>query len=361
MARALRIYVLTDEVGIRGGAAKATLLLCEALSEAGATVSLFARVAADSSALARLRGKGIAIHDAPLSRGARAGAPARSIAAKAWISSLFVRPDAVFTVGLTSDARHFLSFPILPPVFAWETTEALPGNKFVDAHLTRLLDKVTALLVPSRVVERNARAAYRYEGRVELLPFWVEDSGKGIAPPPRDRRFLFIGRMDSDKGFRFLIPAFQKVRATCGEAMLDICGVGDPRLIPELVNPPDGVNVLGPVSEEKLRELLSNCFALVLPSLHEGYPLSLLEACSHGKPVIATSVGSVPEVYGAREAAIVVPPADTDALSEGMLTLLNETPERYAARASDARTLFEQSSSASSVHAALDRILALVR
>lgn len=351
------VRVLSDEVGLVGGAAKATLLLCEALADGGARVFLHVTTPPDASIIARLENKAVSYKAAPIPVGSRFRLPARSNAVRAWLATR--RSDAVLhAVGMQREVRQFLALPGRTRTFVWETTEALPGNKFIDPRVPALLGKVEALFVPSRAVERNARATYGFTGRAALLPFWVEDRAKGSARPAPDgatRRFLFVGRMDEDKGFRFLVPAFERVRKKRADVALDVCGSGDPARIPELRHPPAGVTARGSVPDDELDVKFASCTAFVLPSLHEGYPLTLLEACAFGKPVIASSVGSIPEVFAGRECALLVPPGDADALEAAMLQLLDEDSVRYAARCADARRLFEDLGSKNAAIEALSR------
>ena len=65
----------------------------------------------------------------------------------------------------------------------------------------------------------------------------------------------------------------------------------------------------------------------VLPSRYEGYGIVYAEALAQGLPVIACEVGPVPELVG-DEAALLVPPGDVEALSEGLDLLLGDATRR---------------------------------
>ena len=88
---------------------------------------------------------------------------------------------------------------------------------------------------------------------------------------------------------------------------------------------------------------------LVLPSYHEGYPLVLLEAARAGVPMIATPVGSIPEMFGDSGACRLVPVRDSVGLAKEMLAAMRETKDAYEARRIQARMHFERVSSASAV------------
>lgn len=61
----------------------------------------------------------------------------------------------------------------------------------------------------------------------------------------------------------------------------------------------------------------------VLSSLWEGFGLSIIEAMSLAKPVVATSVGGIPEIVENGVTGILSPPGDAVRLAEGIITLIN--------------------------------------
>jgi glycosyltransferase involved in cell wall biosynthesis len=76
------------------------------------------------------------------------------------------------------------------------------------------------------------------------------------------------------------------------------------------------------VSESDRNALLRGATVFAYPSLYEGFGLPPLEAMSAGVPVVTTRTGGIPEVVG--DAALVVPPADTDALAEALGKVLSD-------------------------------------
>jgi glycosyltransferase involved in cell wall biosynthesis len=63
---------------------------------------------------------------------------------------------------------------------------------------------------------------------------------------------------------------------------------------------------------------------LVLPSLHEGSPLVILEAISAGVPIVASAVGGIPDQVEHGREGILVQPGDPSALGDAILRLLRD-------------------------------------
>jgi len=86
--------------------------------------------------------------------------------------------------------------------------------------------------------------------------------------------------------------------------------------------------LLGQLSHEELQRRLAagSWDAVVMPSVEtpsgekEGIPVALLEAMSHGLPVVGTSAGGVPELL-ADGSGLLVPPADPAALADALARL----------------------------------------
>jgi glycosyltransferase involved in cell wall biosynthesis len=82
------------------------------------------------------------------------------------------------------------------------------------------------------------------------------------------------------------------------------------------------VHLVGLVPRQELPVFYSQAELFIFPSLYEGFGFPVLEAMACGCPVLATSSSSLPEVAG--EAALLVPPGDEAALSDGLLRLLTD-------------------------------------
>lgn len=84
------------------------------------------------------------------------------------------------------------------------------------------------------------------------------------------------------------------------------------------------VEFLGGLGREDLKHWLCKADIFALSSLWEGLPNAMLEAMASGLPVVATSVGGVPEAIQNNQNGILAPTADSDALAEGLSKLLDD-------------------------------------
>ena len=85
---------------------------------------------------------------------------------------------------------------------------------------------------------------------------------------------------------------------------------------------------LGAVTDAQRAALLRGATVVAYPSRYEGFGLVPLEAMAVGVPVVATSVGAIPEVVG--DAAALVAPGDPSALAEALHAALTDDGGRAA-------------------------------
>jgi glycosyltransferase involved in cell wall biosynthesis len=119
------------------------------------------------------------------------------------------------------------------------------------------------------------------------------------------------------------LAALEPVARRLGELGVDVVAAGGHR--PEF-GPADGgaraVRALGRVPEALLPALYAGAAAFVLPSLHEGFGLPVLEAMACGVPVVASDRGALPETCGG--AALLVDPTDHAALADAVQAAIGD-------------------------------------
>lgn len=146
--------------------------------------------------------------------------------------------------------------------------------------------------------------------------------------------FLFVGGIHPRKNLFHLLKAFSQFKKWQHSSMkLLVAGRkawhSDDLL--EKLNTykyREDVVLLGYLPDDQLQRVTAAAYALVYPSWFEGFGLPILEAMQSGTPVICSNTSSMPEVAG--DAALLIDPADTDAIAKEMLNLYRNEGIRNA-------------------------------
>ncbi|HSA55975.1 MAG TPA: glycosyltransferase [Gemmatimonadaceae bacterium] len=147
-------------------------------------------------------------------------------------------------------------------------------------------------------------------------------------------RFLFVGRLNEQKGVELLLDALARMRAP---AELDIVGDGDAREALRgragALGIADRVTWHAPVPQPRLVDFYRRATALVVPSVGEGLGLVAVEAQLCETPVIAFDSGGLSDTIQDGATGYLVPPGDVDALAARMDFLLGDAARDGIARA----------------------------
>jgi glycosyltransferase involved in cell wall biosynthesis len=145
---------------------------------------------------------------------------------------------------------------------------------------------------------------------------------------PEESVIIAIGRLSLEKGQIDLIRGFAKFlqKPANLKTKLVIVGKGpeQERLEQEInsLKIKEQVIFAGQVTDVKPFYAIAD--VMVLPSHSEGSPNVLLEAMAANVPVVATSVGGVPEIATDKENALLVEPRNSEALAQALSQLLND-------------------------------------
>ncbi len=134
-----------------------------------------------------------------------------------------------------------------------------------------------------------------------------------VADPEEPPHALYVGRLSEEKGVRVLAAAAEGLP-------LVVVGDGPLRdLLPQAVGfvPP---GELGPWYER--------ASVVVVPSLREGYGMVAREAMAHGRPVVASAVGGLPDAVEDGVTGLLVPAGDATALRAALDRLLGDAALR---------------------------------
>lgn len=142
-----------------------------------------------------------------------------------------------------------------------------------------------------------------------------------------NRYFLFVGSILRHKNIVRLVQAFACLNTNMSLVIAGSCK--DQDYLEEVMNASVGlgtgrVQYLKYVPDDELPSLYSGAKAFVLPSLHEGFGVPIIEAMACGTPVITSNCSAMPEVAG--DAAILVDPYSVESIADAMRKII-EDPE----------------------------------
>lgn len=136
---------------------------------------------------------------------------------------------------------------------------------------------------------------------------------------------LFVGRLTKQKSVEILLKAINILKNKYSRN-LKIAIVGDGELKENLNNLTVELGVNKEVKflgvRKDVKELMVSSKIFVLPSRWEGFGIVIIEAMSNMLPVIATSVGGIPELIENGKDGILVPPENPKALARAINSLL---------------------------------------
>lgn len=218
-------------------------------------------------------------------------------------------------------------------LLALAADEDLPLVTTMHGSDVRLARRVTLAHPLFRRVMARSRA-------VTAVSSWLAGEARAMAPDARIRvapmpadtglftsdgapripgRFLFVGRLNAQKGLRVLLEA---LAWTPDSVSLDVVGDGDDGPALRALAAERGiagrVSWLGAVSRDALPALYRRAQAVVMPSREEGLGLVAVEAQLCRTPVIAFRSGGLPDVVAPEWGGVLVPPGDVRALAEAM-------------------------------------------
>lgn len=155
--------------------------------------------------------------------------------------------------------------------------------------------------------------------RLRVIGHYAVPANK--APGYVGRYFLYVGRIQKEKGILILLQAYAALNYP--KPKLLIVGVGsDVQLVMnqiEVLGLRKEVVLLGHKSGNELSSLYRNCICAINPSLlNETFGLTVLESLAQGRPVIVSKIGALPEVARENESGLLVAPGSIKELADAM-------------------------------------------
>ena len=302
---------------------------------------------------------------------------------KIWNSDFYLLPQRFFWA-LAFPFSFYLCFikkidtivaqsPLLEGFLGIVLKKILKKELIIETHGdwiegTFLSKKRKFEFLEKRIVPLLARFNLRRTDKIRVVSQWLLRKAREIAPYKKYFLFpaftdlelflkekninfknfiLFVGNLEKVKGVEYLIKAFRKVynanekrnvsatnnnANSINEIKLVIVGDGSERKNLESVvsnsksqisSFKSKIKFKGYLSLEETRNVMKDCYCLVLPSLSEGLGRVILEAMALGKPVIGSNVGGIPDLIRDGENGFLVEPKNVEELAEKIRVLLN--------------------------------------
>lgn len=230
------------------------------------------------------------------------------------------------------------------PLVAWvESTvrDARPDSRVLEITKRLLTRRCAAFIVPGRASADYLRALGVAPERIHVAPNAVDQDifGARVAEAAQERErlraelgvdgccFLYVGRLDREKGVDLLIGALEDVP---GELVV-IGGGADEQRLHELA--PGRVRFLGRLSREELVPWYAAADVFVLPSRSDQWGMVLNEAAAAGLPLVATEApGAAHDLIEDGVNGFRVPVEDERALAAALRRLAEDADLRASAR-----------------------------
>ncbi|MCS7306650.1 MAG: glycosyltransferase [Thermoguttaceae bacterium] len=247
--------------------------------------------------------------------------------------------DAVVTVGTGGDKMFWGRLAAwlagVPVICSALHSTGLPDRvEWLNRQLAPLTDAFIA------VAQTHAQYLAKYEGcppdRIYVIPNGVDT--QRFRPRPKNLPLAtqlgipaevpvvgIVAALRPEKNHELFLAAARRVSQTRPQTLFLIVGDGQRRAdleqLAASLGLADRVRFTGTRSD--IPEVLSLLDVFVLCSHMEANPLSILEAMASGKPVVATSVGSIPEHLQDGKTGFLVPPGNVHRLADRILWLLD--------------------------------------
>ena len=204
-------------------------------------------------------------------------------------------------------------------------------------HLSRFLLKHIAdyyISITKKMRKGMIRIGFP-ANRVIYLPNGVDTNLFKPEGKKEENLLLFVGRITANKGLHVLLKALDYLKTS---VRLAIIGPADwdndyyqailKSIERENQKSTHEIEYLGALDQSEVIKWYQKASVFILPSFIEGFPVTVLEALSCETPVIATSVGGIPEIIQNYETGILVSPNDHKGLADAIQYLLENKDVR---------------------------------
>ena len=249
-----------------------------------------------------------------------------------------IKPDIVHVQSVGIGIPAFLSKKILEkPYIVWgRGSDIYLPDKFTKSISKLVLKNADAVIALTGDMKKKMQKFCDKD--ISVIPNGIdlerfsnlskEDIRKKLKIKEDEKVIIFVGTLRPVKGVKYLIKAMKIISPKNANTRLMLVGDGDERgNLEKLVKGlslEEYVKFVGKVPNEKVPEYMAASDVFVLPSLSEGFPVTVLEAMASGVPIIATNVGGLPEIIKDGENGFLVEPKNPEKIAEKVLLILED-------------------------------------
>ena len=202
------------------------------------------------------------------------------------------------------------------------------------SKVLKLLKKINLILLDQIFIYStnliNTWNLEKYREKIFIAPeHFINFDAFNIKKPLSKRKNLvgYIGRLSNEKGIQNFVESIPKILEEKEDLDFIIVGNGElysniqKYIINESLS--DKVKLAGWVDHDELPKHMNELKLLVLPSYTEGLPNVMLEAMACGTPVLATSVGSIPDVIKDSKNGFIMESNSPECIAYNVVRVLN--------------------------------------
>lgn len=226
---------------------------------------------------------------------------------------------------------HKLGVPSVYHLHFGRLNECLSSNSREGRALRKAINLATSIVAMDKTTYHVLKMQFPGK-KSTFLPNPIDISSLPQLKEKREKKVVFIGWVVATKGIDELIGAWNVLGKELPEYRLEIIGpstddyIGAVRSNIKVGN----VDIKGSLSHEKAMECLSSASLFVLPSYTEGFPNVILEAMALKTPIVATTVGAIPEML-TDKGGFLCPPRSEEALVTTLREALSDEKKRREA------------------------------
>lgn len=184
--------------------------------------------------------------------------------------------------------------------------------------------KIDCIITPSEFYKNKLVQDGIKEDKIQAIHNFIDTKEYDLDLQDEGYGFYF-GRISEEKGIFNLLKALKEIK----DPKFYIAGDGPQREEIEKIikkeKMEDRIKLLGFLSPDKVKENISKCRFVVLPSIwRDNCPYSIMETMAIGKPVIGSRIGGIPELVKNDETGFLFDYENIDELKEKMKKLYND-------------------------------------